>query len=197
MKKNFYIEIKGLDDPKEFIKQWSKSGRSSNEWRYDQNIDKVLEDQDSFQQLFYWKNDRGEKFTFYKERLVNQFWKQRKVLLGLRNEFNWERFEDEFKPSESSTIWKIFLLHLMNPVEFPIFDQNVYRFFRFNKDGKNIKEPPKKKKEVYEIYKYEYRDWFNTLRVQYKLNHKDMDRSFFTFGQLLKKIYGKPFEIKK
>jgi hypothetical protein len=196
MKTNYYIEIKGLDDPKEFVKQWSKSDSFSTEWRYDQNIYRVLEDQDSFRQLFYWKNGTGEKFTVKKERVVNQFWEKREVLLNLRNKFTWELFENEFSPSKSSTIWKIFLLHLMNPVEFPIFDQNVYRFFRFNKDG-IITDPPKNTKKVFEIYKFEYRDWFNTIRIQYKLHHKDMDRSFFSFGRLLKTLDGKPIEIKE
>ncbi len=196
MKPSYFIEIKGLDNPVEFVKKWSKSNDFPNEWRYDENIGKGLRDYDSFRQLFYWKNGTGEKLTFYKERLINQFWEQRTVLLNLRNEFKWEIFEEEFKPGESSTIWKIFLLHMISPAEFPIFDQNVYRFFRFDKDG-IITNPPKNPKGVYEIYKTDYRDWFNKLRIRYKLNHKDMDRSFFSFGRLLKTLESKPINIHK
>jgi len=197
MKTTYSIEIKGIEDPIDFVNKWSKSYNYSNEGVYDNYINRVFDDYDTFKQMFYWKNGTGEKLSGYKEILVSQFWEQKKILIKLKDDFNWETFENVFKPMNSSTIWKIFLLHLMNPKEFPIFDQNVYRFYRFTMDGIIIKDPPQKKKEAYEIYKNEYRDWFNNLRIQYKLNHKEMDRSFFSFGQLLKKIDGKPHEIRK
>ena len=196
MNPSYYIEIKGLNNPVDFVNQWSGHYKFSNEWKYDNHITTVLDDETSFIQLFKWKNGTGDTIYWKKMKGINE-WKDRIGLLRtLKQDFRWDVFETEFKPTQSSTIWKIFLLHLINPDEFPIFDQHVFRCYNFFQKGV-IEEISTKRWEVYSIYKNEYKPWFNSLRKDYNLNPKRMDMSFFTFGQVLKRLRGLPIQIKE
>ena len=93
-----------------------------------------------------------------------------------------------------SNIWKIFLLHIMDSHNYPIFDVHVFRFHHFIKNG-FIKEIPNNQRLKYEYYKSEYLNWFRGLRDEYSLNPKKMDESFFKFGQILKPLKGLPIEL--
>ena len=127
-------------------------------------------------------------------KVVDGFLNKFSILKELQKKFDWSLFEKEFKPTESSTIWKIFLLHIISPNELPIFDQHVFRFYHFNLYDE-INEMPLSNKKVYKIYKEEYLSWFNKIKKDFNLNPKKMDESFFTFGQFLKKIKNYPFKI--
>jgi len=83
----------------------------------------------------------------------------------------------------------------MNPDEFPIFDQHVYRSFYFFKTGEIKELPISKYREVYNIYKGEYIPWFTDLKLKYGLTPRLMDKSFFSFGQVLKRLKGVPKTI--
>jgi len=195
MNQSYYIEIKGLEHPVEFVEKWSKCYKYSGEGKYDNYIRTVLDDDNSFLQLFKWKNGKGEGISGKKMKVINGWIIKMGILKNLKNKFDWGVFESEFEPTESSPIWKIFLLHLINPNEFPIFDQHVYRFFNFFRNG-IIEEIPDRPQDVYLIYKNDYHPWFNSFRKEYNLNPKQMDMSFFTYGQLLKRLNGLPIERK-
>ena len=194
MRTKYQIKIIGFEDPKTFVKKWSSVYFYKSEPKYNEYIYSVFDDKNSFIKLFQWKNGTGEVIYNKKMKVVEGFYEKIHVLRQLRINFNWEQFETEFQPTKSSPIWKIFLLHLINPSEFPIFDQHVFRFYNFQKDGL-IEEISTRPKVVFETYKQEYKPWFNSVQKEFNLDSKQMDQSFFSFGQVLKNIKGLPIEI--
>jgi len=166
----------------------------SNESKYTDNIQTVLKNKDSFIELFRWKNGYGDKISENKEKVVLGFWNKIGVMRELKIEFSWTLFQNEFEPQKNSNIWKIFLLHLIDPSTFPIFDQHVYRSYNFIKNGV-IEEIPTKPKIRFEVYKLEYRDWFNNIQKEYKIEPKELDKSFFSFGKMLKGLKKYPIQI--
>ena len=194
MNKPYTIEIQGLDDINDFISKWSPQYSYSNEDRYLNHIKTVFDNKESFIELFKWKNGTGDVIYVKKMNVVLGFWDKIDVLRELQMEFSWELFEKEFEPQKNSPIWKIFLLHLINPNKFPIFDQHVYRSFHFFETGL-IEEIPSSSKRKYLIYKLEYRDWFNHIQQENNIYPKEMDKSFFSYGQMLKRIMNYPIQI--
>ena len=181
------LEIDLSTDPKEFVRHWSGHykpiDRKKDKKYYCGNINRGLCDWDSFHSLFIWKNvicGLSEK----KLDRVKKFWLQIDVLRELKREFDWELFESEFKPSKCAAIWKIFLLHIIDPKEFPIFDVHVYRFHQFISCGRAT-ELPDNHKFKYDYYRKEYLSFFTELRDEYSLDPKKMDEAFFACGRSL------------
>lgn len=182
------IEIDVLSNPKEFVEKWSVHYDYPYEDKYFDNIGRGLDDYDSFLELFRWKNGIS-KISNNKMKVIDGYWDKVEVLKELRNGFDWNLFEREFQPQKSGNIWKIFLLHIMNPNNFPIFDVHVFRFHYFVTNGE-IREIPTSQNLKHEYYKNQYLGWFRDLRDKHGLNPKKMDESFFKFGQLLKPMKG-------
>ena len=190
--KNYSISIDGLNqNPQKFIDTWSSLYNYSLKKKYNTHIDSVLENKISFIELFKWKNGTGDVISKSKMKVVEGFYTKIDILKSLKKEFSWELFEDSFQPSKNSSIWKIFLLHLVKPNSFPIYDQHVFRFYSFYSKGE-IEEISSNHNVVYSTYKSDYRRWFNDYSKEHRLNPKLMDESFFTFGQMLKKIKDYP-----
>ena len=170
-----------------FVGSWSKRYSYAQESKYSEHIGLALKKKDSFLRLFEWKNGTGDNIAKNKLKSIEGYWEKRTVLLSLRNEFDWHRFEVSFMPHESATVWKIFLLHLVKPLEFPIFDQHVYRAFNFNQNL-IIKELPNKKQDVWDTYTLKYFPWFKKMKQSHSLNPKRMDEALFAYGKHLKAI---------
>ena len=125
---------------------------------------------------------------------INRFWNSREVLLSLKKKFNWDDFEKEFQPNKTSAIWKIFMLHLINPFDFPIFDMHVYRFHQFLSTGEII-EIKENQSFKYNYYKETYLPWFLDIRDKNNLDPKKMDECFFKLGQVIKQLKGAPIKL--
>lgn len=194
MEKSHEIKITGFTNPNQFVEHWSQFYSYGNEYKYRDNIKSVLIDRDSFINLFKWKNGTGDKISQSKMKTIDRFWSNIHVLRELKNEFSWDKFESNFNPNKGPNIWKLFLLHLIEPNLHPLFDQHVYRFYQFHKNGQ-ILEIPSNSSKRYNFYKNEYYDWFNRIKDDYHLNPKKMDESFFTFGQFLKGMNSDSIEI--
>ncbi len=190
------ITIEGFVTPKSFVEKWRQAYDNYDEQRYIDNIDHVLENWESFRELFAWKNGMGDKIAPQKLKLVEGFWDKKDVLKNLQHQFSWDVFEQVFKPSTTSNIWKLFLLHIIDPFNFPIFDQHVYRFYTFHKAGV-IEEIPKNHKVRYLCYKEDYIHWFRDIRDRHKMNPKAMDEAFFSYGKMLKSLDTKRLNIKE
>jgi hypothetical protein len=196
----YSITIDGFSNPKEFVDKWSKTYTYKYEEKYTININKDF-DETVLLKLMEWKNGTGDvisgnKMKFVRELLDNKM----NDLKRLKIDFSFDEFELKFSPDKSSSIWKIFLLHILNPETHPIFDQHVYRSFNFFRNGV-IEELPGlekdniKHKEVYRIYKTEYLPWFNKIQQTYSIEPRLIDKSLFSFGQVLKKLKGLPVTI--
>ena len=179
----------------EDFKLWSDQYSYRNHEKYDDFISTALDNKNSFFQLFLWKNGTNDKMSKSKEALVERLWKDREILLQLREEENWVLFASTFKPDESATIFNLFLLHIMNPAHYPIYDQHVYRAYHFITTG-TIKEIPNNPKRKYESFIKHYLPWFREIRSQHKvLKVKVIDQALFTFGRALKTIQSYPKSI--
>ncbi len=151
---NYQIVIGGYNSPKDFIKIWAKRYQYPNYEKYSAHIDKAISDSDSLIAMFEWKNGTGDKIAGLKSVVLSGFVTKKPKLEKLLQSpvLDWQAFEEEFEPQKSSAIWKIFLLRLLYPKQYPIFDQHVHRSFCFFTEGK-IKELPKTLRQVYKIYK--------------------------------------------
>lgn len=194
MSNSYNIKIQGLENLNDFVSIWSPLYSYPNDNKYNNHISNGLNSKESFIELFNWKNGTGNVIYEKKMKGVLEHWNKIEILRELKREFNWDLFEREFEPQKSSTIWKIFLLHIINPNEFPIFDQHVFRSYNFFKNGV-IEEIPNYSKSKYLIYKTEYKEWFNKNQQDYKIVPKKMDESFMSFGQMLKGLKNFPIEI--
>ena len=191
---SFKIEIPGFRDPAEFMERWSGQYSYNIEYKYTDHIDTVFDNRESFLELFRWKNGTGENISVNKMKTIDGFWSKVDVLRKLKLNFSWEFFESEFQPTRSSSIWKCFLVHLIDPSRFPLYDQHVYRSYQFIHEG-IIEEIPNTHRLKYEIFKEKYCEWFNGVVNEHNLNHKRMDESLFTYGQMLKSIKKYPLLV--
>jgi hypothetical protein len=132
--------------------------------------------------LFVWKN--GMNLSVPKK---NSFESKIVPKLGIINElrrsekFDLEAFLNEFK--SVSVVWKIFLLHIVKPNNYPIYDQHVHRAYQYmnDKDFDKIRSSMSEKKKL-NFYLYEYLPFVNRMEIK---NLKEMDEAFFAFGQFL------------
>jgi hypothetical protein len=169
-----------------FIRQWNSFYNYDKMNLYDDNIKKETLTKEDLINLFVWKNGTNlseskkrslEKNVLSKLDLVNKF----------KKSFNIKTFLKEFK--DVSFVWKIFLLHIVNPLDYPIYDQHIHRaFLFFNKDiffkeiDNNISLEQKDA-----FYFGNYMHFVTKLRVEDNYKIQDLDRAFFSFGQFLKK----------
>jgi len=90
-----------------------------------------------------------------------------------------ELFNFSGKIFKNGIIYRIFLMHICRPTEYPIFDQHVFRAFIFL-TTKNI---PKELQTI-EDYK-DYRDFVFKIHEQYKISLRNIDKGLMAFGQFL------------
>lgn len=76
-------------------------------------------------------------------------------------------------------IYKVFLVHICKPDDYPILDQNAFRAYTFITTGKLVKEP--KNLEDYQ----NYRRFVLKIHQRCKISLRDIDRGLMTFGQFL------------
>jgi hypothetical protein len=84
-----------------------------------------------------------------------------------------------------SAIWLIFLTHIIDKDNFPIYDMHVFRAHNFlvNKNIKEIPSSDKKKLAHYE----EYLAYFNSLKPQIE-NYKYWDEAMWGLGKYLSRF---------
>ncbi|XOV94593.1 MAG: hypothetical protein ACFHWX_07795 [Bacteroidota bacterium] len=192
---SYSISITTLgNNPTEFIESWSAAYAYGGEEKYAVNIGLALNSWEPFFKMFEWKNGTGEKIAESKMLLVKSFWDQVDVLKGLERKMDWGTYESTFRPGENAVVWKTFLLHLIDPEQYPIFDQHVYRCQHFLTHGK-IREIPTYPKTAYAYFKDQYLPWFNKIRSKVGSSTKKMDEAFFAYGKMLKGLKPYPYHI--
>lgn len=188
-----HFEITESDDINTFITFWSQLYSYSNEVIYKKNISKKVFDAESIQELFICKN--GMRSSDLKQKSLNN-----KIIdkLGVINylkskeEFELDLFNYEFK--SLSAVWKIFLLHIIQPKKFPIYDQHIHRTFLFihKKEFSNLSNTSIKNKQKEAFYFNEYLPFIDENEIK---DLKKLDEAFFAFGQFLNtKDYKNLFE---
>ena len=180
------IRITHSSSVKDFVDNWSSFYFDSLESRYSKNIVKHNFDKPSLYDLFLWKNRMN--FKKHKKKMIsfNKMIKKLSCINSLKKNFDLDKFKKEFK--EIGFIWRIFLLHVINPKTYPMIDQNVYRAYQYlvNNDIKEITELSNKNKETF--YFETYFCFFNDLLKKYKKSKK-IDEALWAFGNYLKSDY--------
>jgi len=80
---------------------------------------------------------------------------------------------------KTGLVWRVFLLHITRPEDYPIADQHVFRAYHYLISGK-IAEPEQT------LQRYEsYRTFFRNLVDRSGKEHRQVDKALMCFGQFL------------
>jgi hypothetical protein len=180
----FHFELNQSKDLDTFIEYWSKLYSYSNESVYKNAISQKEFEKNHIQDLFVWKN--GMKLSDLKQKSLES-----KILskldlinrLKINKEVDLVLFKNEFK--SLTTVWKIFLLHIIAPKEFPIYDQHIHRSFLFihQEEFTKISNTTINNIQKEEFYFERYLPFIRENNIK---DLKKLDEAFFAFGQFLK-----------
>lgn len=165
----------------EFISFWSKLYVYDNAVLYERIHNTTLSE-DDLKDLYKWKN--GMKLSQAKEKSLNtKIISKIDTVNNLRaaSNFDLEYFLKEFK--QVSVVWKVFLLHILKPNRFPIYDQHVHRAYRFinNQSSDGIKASMNESVKL----KFYFEEYYPFVRESKITDLKKMDEAFFAFGQFI------------
>jgi hypothetical protein len=177
------FEIKHKNDLDSFINFWSKLYSFSNEEIYSKSIVKETFTKTDVQNLYKWKN--GMKLSVLKQKSLDTKIKAKLTIINIFKKsktIDLEAFKIEFK--NLTTVWKIFLLHIIKPNKYPIYDQHIHRAFLFihNEDWSNIQNTMNDKVKE----KFYFDRYLPFIKAQNIKDLKQLDEAFFAFGQFLK-----------
>jgi len=102
----------------------------------------------------------------------------------LKKKFDQKKFEKTF--GKMSAVWQIFLLHILQPYDCPMFDKPVYRASGLYKSwGK--KRLPSSQSERLTIFHEQYRPFFlEMVKLATGSDVFDIDKALWTFGKMIK-----------
>ncbi|GAL65856.1 hypothetical protein [Jejuia pallidilutea] len=171
------------NDFKGFVDSWSKLYSFSNEAIYRASISKKTLTKNDIQNLYEWKN--GMRLSKPKQKSVDD---KIKAKLSIINDFknndalDLEAFKKEFK--KLTAVWKIFLLHIIKPTKYPIYDQHIHRTFLFinKEEWSNISNTSISNKAKEQFYFERYLPFIASQNIK---DIKQLDEAFFAFGQFL------------
>lgn len=167
----------------DFINSWSKLYSFSNEGIYKASISKKTLTKTDIQNLYEWKN--GMKLSVLKQKSLNtKIISKLSIINALKNDANLdiEYFKSEFR--NISAVWKIFLLHIIKPDKYPIYDQHIHRAFLFihKEDWSNISNTSINNNAKEQFYFKRYLPFIVSQNIK---SLKKLDEAFFAFGQFL------------
>ena len=173
----FRVDYSG--SPEDFILHWKDMYDFPNMALYYNSINQERLERQHLADLFRWKN--GMNLSSQKWKSWDRIALRLDVINELRLRFDQRAFEEAF--SEVSLIWKIYLLHICRPAEHPIFDQHVYRAYRYiRRQDKELTHP----RELELFYYDSYISFFNDLlRRSPHCSYKDVDDALWVFGRFL------------
>jgi hypothetical protein len=121
----------------DFVQFWSAFYNYPKEHLYSERIEKKEFTPEDIEKLFVWKN--GTPLSQKKKASLKVITDKIDIVNRLKSALDMETFRREF--NGISAIWKIYLLHVIAPNDYPIFDQHVCRAFYFLTERK-LKEIP-------------------------------------------------------
>lgn len=153
--------------------------------QYVSNRDSTFEfDKDNLRALFTWKNKTGDQLTAKKEGTMINLIDSLPKINQLRQQWNDEAFRAEF--GSISAVWQTFLMHIIQPERFPIFDQHVYRAYSYLQPGQpdelNRLTTTRQKMVAYGRYQL----FFNTISKGSGSTPRAIDKALWAFGRFIK-----------
>ena len=186
--KKFYIYQLSLSpNANDFVKCWSSMHNYPGYEEYKFIITKPEISKKDLRKLFTWKN--GIDLNTKKENsFLSRVLQHHELINELKKEFDQKKFEKTFE--KMSAVWQIFLLHIIQPYQCPMFDKHVYRAFRYvqNLDEKRL---PASQSERLKIFHEEYRPFFiDMVSLANEFDQFDIDKALWTFGKMIKEYPG-------
>ena len=167
-----------------FIETWGKNYNYPNMQLYNDILFKNELSNEDLKNLFQWKNGmplscKKEK-SFQEKILVKLF-----IINQLKTQWDEKIFNQEF--DSLSAVWKIFLSHIIHPEQYPIFDQHVYRAYKYIVDQVNESELPFYNKTKLKIYYKDYLPFYLNCKeiMDKRFTSKDLDDALWIFGKFL------------
>lgn len=174
--------MKDLNEPAEFIRYWDSMYDYKLEPIYAKYIGNALHEE-GIRKLYEWKNGIENIMTGKKGTTVEFIQAQLPSLWDLRENWNEEQFNKQFE--KIGLVWRVFLMHIIHPERFPIYDQHVLRAYRYLQEGKVIQEKITDKSIIH--YREHYTPFFlNLVQVSHNLGRKQVDNALWAFGKFLK-----------
>ena len=168
----------------DFIDYWKRYYDYKDDGKYHNNINAVRFEKKHLDDLFNWKNGMTLVGSIKKEKAYND-----KILAKIdtintykqSETVNIEAFNSDFK--EVSAVWKIFLLHIIKPKAYPIYDQHIHRAYNYihGKEWDKVTNtmPDKLKLELY------FGPYLTFVQESGVEDLKALDEALFAFGQFL------------
>lgn len=176
------VKIRWHDDLRSFVDHWDQFYDYPLEHLYSERIRLQVYSVEDIEKLFIWKNGTSLSKKKY-ESLHTKITPKIQIINDLKQRFILEAFIDQF--SDVSTIWKIFLLHIIVPQLYPIFDQHVYRAYRFI-NNHMISEIPSSDRQKEQEYFNNYVYFFREIERTSERSPKKIDEALWAFGKFLK-----------
>jgi hypothetical protein len=176
------IKTSRPDDIKEFVTFWKKLYHYPLESLYNDSINKTQFDINDIQNLYIWKN--GMALSEKKQlSLNNKIISKLEIINSYKSNSNWTvvDFQKNFK--DLTAVWKIFLLHIIKPEFYPIYDQHIHRTYNFinNIQHANISNTISNAEKE----KFYFDTYLNFIHSKKGIKLKDIDEAFFSFGQFI------------
>ena len=178
------LSVKPAKTVEEFVDHWRAYYQYGDSERYSLNIKARKFTPTNLRELYRWKNGMTlegsgtkekslEKKITSKTKKINQFKLAKRVDL--------DAFNKEF--ANISAVWRIFLLHIIKPRVYPMYDQHVHRAYLFihGKDWSGIHNKISNEKKL-QFYFEHYYPFVKQLNYS---NLKSLDEALFAFGQYL------------
>lgn len=176
------------NDYKTFVNFWSDFYIiSPKDNLYTDRINKSKFTKTDIELLFEWKNGMKVNGHIPKQASIDKVVSRLTQVNNLKTRFDMPYFKTYF--FDIAAIWQIFLLHTIQPLQFPIFDQHVYRAHIFLLD-KTITEIPNNQAYKLKYYHKDYLPFFNTLKSEIT-DLRKIDCALWAFGKFLKTPYAK------
>lgn len=188
-KRLIVLEKKETNNLSEFIQYWKNLYHYPDEGKYKDNIRLDILTSEQLTALFTWKNGMtlegsGKKEQSFKTKILSRldYINQYKKNPDAAKEIDLAKFIKEF--ADVSAVWGIFVLHIIQPDFYPIYDQHVHRAHEFitGGDWESITNTISNQEKI-DFYFNHYLPFVQGLG---NINRKEMDEAFFAFGQFLK-----------
>jgi hypothetical protein len=183
-----YLPILQLTDTgsdfRSFVNFWSTLYSYPQQDRYNQAISKNQFKTEDIHNLFIWKNGM-ELSTLKNKSLETKILSKLQLINLLKRTNDWgiSDFNEHFSDLKTF-VWKIFLLHIIQPSKYPIYDQHIHRAYNFinGVEYKNVSANTLSEKQKEDFYFNTYLKFIEGL----EMNIKTVDEALFAFGRFIK-----------
>ena len=177
------------EDFEQFIKFWSNLYDYPNMEDYTLNIKYAQGEkykEDNIWKLYRWRGRYSKsesKELTVKDKIIDRIDEINK--LKSQKDIDLDQFFEQF--DEISAVWAIFLLHILKPLKYPLYDQHIHRAFNYmhKMQYKCISNHLSDSAKI-RFYKKYYLPFIHAMMDKYPtLSVKQIDNGLFAFGRLL------------